>query len=399
MDSRTVIITRNILWAKVWGIAVVQGAVTLTWVIYRLYLPLLLVELGLAEELALTILIIENALETLVEPIFGAFSDRQQERAGSRLSLISLGAILSSGLLLVILAITVFSQGQAAQWLFLLLTIIWASVMAILRAPAIALLGRAADGKSLPLAASLLTLFGSVVGAFRFDVYGLLLNLGAGFTFTIASLTLLGATATLRWVTPPEPARNPPSQPASISIYKLSLIFLMGILVSWGFRFSLLSVNQILTSVLGATNSKFGMTFFLIILGVAALPAGKIASKIGNLTSMFLGGWGAAGILLIGVLLASGATQVFVFFLLALILGLVLNGVVPFALDLVPASRSGLGVGMYFGGFGGGLALFDLIGFGTREVALSTNAISGSLVFMLLTLAIASLKQRHNPAL
>ncbi len=37
---------RIIIWAKVWGIAATQGTITLSWVIYNIYFPLLLVQFG-----------------------------------------------------------------------------------------------------------------------------------------------------------------------------------------------------------------------------------------------------------------------------------------------------------------------------------------------------------------
>jgi MFS family permease len=79
------------LWIKVWGIAAVQGSITLTWVIYNLYFPLLLVEFGFSQQSAITILIVENALASIAEPIFGELSDRQQRLFGSKIPLISLG--------------------------------------------------------------------------------------------------------------------------------------------------------------------------------------------------------------------------------------------------------------------------------------------------------------------
>ena len=50
------------------SIAAAQGSITLTWVIYNLYFPLLLVEFGFSEKLAIAILTIENVLDSDLAP-------------------------------------------------------------------------------------------------------------------------------------------------------------------------------------------------------------------------------------------------------------------------------------------------------------------------------------------
>ncbi|WP_144875800.1 SLC45 family MFS transporter, partial [Hyella patelloides] len=284
---------RHILWVKVWAIAAMQGAITLTWVIYNLYLPILLVQLGLAKEIAVTLLIIEKALEAVIEPIFGAVSDRQQKIIGTKVPLISTGVILSSGLFIAIPVLIIFSNDDnLSKSLFIVLVIVWASVMAIFRSPAMSLLGRCANTEVLPQAASILTLAGGIIGAFRFDVYGLIVKIGAGFAFTIGSVTLLGAATFLRLVHLPEPTIPQERESAKISIPRLSLIFITGMTVSWGLRLLIPTVSKVLTMELGEAHTKLAMTLFFVLLGLAALPAGQLASKLGNSLGMIIGGLG-----------------------------------------------------------------------------------------------------------
>ena len=397
METKIITINRNILWAKVWSIAAMQGAITLAWVIYKLYLPLLLVELGLAKELAVTLLIIENALETLIEPIFGALSDRQQQIFGSKVPIISIGVILSSALFIAIPVVTIFSnENDFSQWFFIVLVIFWASVMAMFRSPAMSLLGRCASTEVLPQAASILTLVGGVIGAFRFDVYGLIVKTGAGFAFTIGSLALLGAAALLRLLNPPEPGIVSQIQSTRISLPQLGLIFLTGMSVSWGLRFLIPVINQVLTMELGETNTKLAMTLFFVVLGLAALPAGKIASRLGNSLGMTIGGLGTVIVLLSLLLIPDGLTKIIAIAVLLLFFSLILNGAVPFSLSLVPESRGGLGVGMYFGGFGGGISLFDFLATKLGDFSIEIGAISGSIAFLLALLCIAIATQIKN---
>ena len=144
-----------VVWLKVWGIAATQGAITLAWVIYNLYLTKLLVNLGFSQELAVWILIIEHMLEAIIEPTFGAYSDRQKQKIGTPIPIINLGIILSSVLFISIPAVVIFINPETIwRWLLPAIALAWASVMAIFRSPVMALLGNAAPKDKLPQAAS-----------------------------------------------------------------------------------------------------------------------------------------------------------------------------------------------------------------------------------------------------
>ena len=348
----------RILWFRVWGIAAVQGSITLTWVIYNLYFPLLLVEFGFSKESAITILIIENALESIVEPIFGKLSDRQQRLFGSKLPLISLGIILSSVLFILFPCLVIFNLEEfLTKWFLPILAIVWAGAMATFRAPTMSLLGRCAANDKLPQAASILTLVGSIIGAFRFDAYGLIINLGTGFAFTIGSFSLLIAALILRRLNPSNLSRDRQNQPVKISLLLLGFIFTTGIWVSWSLRFIMPAVNEILKLQFGADNGKLAMTIFTIFLGLAALPAGKIATELDNFKTMLLG---VMGTILALILLCLVPSQILPIFLLIICFSLVLNGIIPLILNIVPPEKSGFGMGLYFGGFGAGMSSFDL---------------------------------------
>lgn len=381
----------RVLWLKVWGIASVQGAITLSWVIYNLYLPLLLVQLGLSKQLAVALLIVENALEAIIEPVFGGFSDQQHQRFGSRIPIISIGIILSSALFLTLPSLVIFNNSEGfGRWLLPVLAVAWASAMAIFRSPVMALLGRCAPTANLPQAASILTLVGGIVGAFRFDAYGIILKLGPGFAFTLGSFSLLAAGAFLRWLNPSRAQNKINNQSISVkvSLWRLSLIFITGIGVGWGLKFLIPTVSQILTLQLGPENTKIAMTLFFIGLGLLALPAGKIGTKLGNSTAMI---WGSL-ITVVSLILLAFVSSVTIKYLgvviLLLAFSLVVNGAVPFALALVDPSHSGLGVGMYFGGLGAGISLFEFIFSKLGKTNIATGTLGASLSFLLVLLCL-----------
>ena len=351
--------SNKILWIKVWGIAAVQGSITLTWVIYNLYFPLLLVEFGFSKELAIAILIIENALESIIEPIFGGLSDRQKQFFGSKVPLISFGIIASSVLFIVFPCLIIFGSEQPlAKFLLPTIAIMWAGAMAIFRAPTISLLGQCAKTNTLPQAASILTFVGVIIGAFRFDAYGLILSLGAGFAFTLGSFSLLIAAFVLRKLNFDNLPNNQQSNGAKISLVLLSLIFTIGIWMSWTLRLIMPAVSEILKLQFGADNGKIAMTIFLILLGLAAFPAGKIATTLNNNKAMQLG---VIGTVMVLTVLSLFPNYVLPVAFLIVCFSLLLNGITPLILSLVPLEKSGLGLGFYFGGFGAGMSAYDFV--------------------------------------
>ncbi len=354
---------KSIAWQQVWGIAAIQGSVTLAWVIYNLYFPQFLVQLGFAAGVAKTVLIIEHFLEAIIEPIFGSLSDRQQLKIGTRIPIISLGIVFASVFFISLPVIVILVHPQKIwAWLLPILAILWASSMAIFRSPAISLLSKSAPTNKLPQAVSIVSLIGGVIGAFRFDAYGIILKLGPSFAFFIGSITFLLAGFSLRFLFPPDltdnldTASNNKNVP-KVKLLTIALIGIMGISISWALRFIIPIVKQVFTMQIGETNTKIAMMLFFLGLGILAIPAGKSASKIGNSLGILLGL--VSTIILLQLL--NFIPNLLIIILICASFTLVLNSVIPLVIILVPAERVGLGLGFYFGAFGAGMSFFDLI--------------------------------------
>lgn len=379
-----------IIWLQVGGLAAVQGAITLTWLIYNLYLSDLFVQLGLSVGLAKGLLIIENAVEAFIEPLSGGISDRAKLWLGSRFPFISCGVITASALFLAIPAVVVFGDATGfLRWLLPGVAFTWAMAMAMFRSPALSLLGRAAPIERLPQAASVLVFVGGIIGAFRFHSYGLILKLGVVSAFGIGSFTLLAAVAFLRWVQPPSIPNTEPVHPQPANKQNLLLIFGTGMGVAWGVRLLMQNLSLVFAQQLGSDRSGYGMLLFSLALALAALPAGVVASRIGNVTAMLLG-LGVTTICL-QLLAFLPYTPVIVFSLIAIVaaFSLVLNGAIPFALSLLHTTRSGLAIGMYFGGFSAAMSLYDWLFLNSVKFTTTVGAICGVIAFSFAAVCIA----------
>ncbi len=374
---------QRVLWPQVWGIALVQGAISLCWVIYNLYLIDLLTQLGFAASLATGLLILENGLGIVMEPLMGNFSDRAQQWLGSRFPFIAIGTIVASVCFLLIPLVAGLSFVVpldvllSGAWSFVrfglpFILVAWALSMTTFRSPALSLLSRYAYASQLPSAASILTLVGGLAGAMGPLASQFILGLGAFPAFTVGSIVLLVAATVLRSTKPnqsvtdtvntPEQDPNPtPVADGSLSFLGLALIFGSGVGVSLGFRLMMQTLPTILNTQVDGANVGLIMGGIFLALAATAIPAGSVGTRIGNRLAMLLGLSTMAGLLILTVMVQS----VLLAILIALGLGgaysLVSNGVIPFALSLVPPSKAGLGTGLYFSGGAAASSLFGLI--------------------------------------
>ncbi len=380
----------QILWGQVWGLAAVQGSITLAWIIYGAYLPKLLLELGLPLNMGLKLLIIESALAVLMEPVMGGLSDRSYQWVGSRFPFVAIGVVLSSALFILIPAVVIFgSPTDVFRWLLIGVLVLWSLAMTVFRSPAIAMLGKYATPKELPLAMSIVTLVGGFTGAFRPVANSFLLNNFPPLAiFALGSFILLGAAATLRSVQMPdvptfpenmEPHRRSPLIP-------LMLISITGTVVGGGTRFLMDVLGKLIKLQAGAENVSLIMVGVGIALALLALPAGKIATKYGNQLVLFLSlGIAGGGLLLMGLvpnLLWLAALLVIPAF------SAVVNSVIPWILNLVPSEKSGLGIGSYFGGFSAAMAIFGLVFPDATLITPVMGAIYGTIAFGLAAISV-----------
>jgi Na+/melibiose symporter-like transporter len=185
----------GIAWGRVGAIALVQAAITLLWLVYRLYFGDLLAGWGFSEAFTTQLLTVEMVLALIMEPIFGSLSDRQQQRLGSRGPLIVLGIILTAA---ISIGFPLFAALNLNVGKVLLpsLAIIWALAMTIFRAPIYALLAISASRQGLPLAMGFLMMTGGFTNLLKDPLKPLLLGLGPISCFAIASLGLMSALLT-----------------------------------------------------------------------------------------------------------------------------------------------------------------------------------------------------------
>jgi MFS family permease len=449
MNPSAKLVASGILWSKVLGLAAMQGAISLTWVYYNIYFPDLLDQFGFSAQIATFILLIEGLMAAAVEPIMGRVSDRAKRWTGTRLPLIVLGILLAAVVFLAIPAIAIWgSPAGVLRWLLPIALVTWAFTMSIFRSPAISLLGQYAIDSKLPQAFSILTLVGGLVGSLKPLAFNFILDMGPVVTFLTGSIALLVAGAVLRLTNPPASSNeihqitdsetgfeqattsqapgttrnsgqdaNPSATTGQTTETTASdrsditsptgsndlpwavnaiLIFLIGILVGGTFRFLLARLfPAFLGNSLFASNISLGMGLMFISMAFLALPMGWLATKLGNKLMMSAAAVGFAILLflLLGVKIAVLATLLML--AIAACWSVVLNGVIPLAIELMPRQLSGFGVGLYFGGFGGINGVFHFIIPDASAITLTQGTIGVAIAFVVI---IACVQLSHKLA-
>jgi MFS family permease len=178
-------------------LAVIQLFFTLTWTVYVIFLPQLAAQVGLAKEMVLVILMLDQLIFLLADTAMGVMADKSARvygRLGRWIVIITLVSCLAF-LLLPLLA----AKGPALQGLFLACTVAWSVTSSALRAPPLVLLGKVAALPAMPWLASL-SFFGlGIAGALAPYLTVSLRGVDPRWPFALASLSLALATWGIVW--------------------------------------------------------------------------------------------------------------------------------------------------------------------------------------------------------
>jgi MFS family permease len=377
-------------WYKLGSLAALQGAISLTWLIYNVYLVDLLASYGFPKSWAVTLLIVENALAMILEPVLGNLSDRAYQWVATKFGFVAIGVILTSGLFMLIPTVVVFKETfVVTQWILPLLMVAWAMAMTVFRSPAISLIGRYAFASELPLAMSFLTLTGGLVGAVRPLAQNFLLGLGAPLAFAIGSLVLLGSAWCLRYFDPPDETKATTAiavQPTPL--YNYGLVISLGLASALGTRCLMETLSKSLKLYWPQIDFSWGLATILFIMAITALSNGILTTKIGNRRTMLIG----LSVTIVAMAILATVSQPLLVAIamlsIAVSFNVLGNGMIPLALGLFPSHRAGLAVGLFFGAFSGGLSIGNGIFNPPVGISLGLGAAIGMGSLLLATICI-----------
>lgn len=358
--------TSSILWSQVLGVAFVQGAISLCWLIYSLYIPALLVSAGLDERMAVGLVTIESFLAAGIEPVMGGLSDRWQVWLGTKMPLIAAGAIASAGLFILLPLSVTLAVPNSGTWL-IGLAVAWAIAMAVFRSPVVSLLGSLAIGTGLAQSASVLTLVSGLVSALRSIATKTILGIGATVAFGIGSGVLIASVIVLRSLMVKRPSVVSDSMGRLSPIPWIRVIFLLivGMAMGWGLRCTFAELLPRLLAFYTPNQADLGMAGAFITMALFGVLSAQIVAILHDpqrYHNMIAGG-------LMLVVVSIWLFSLNLSFVLALVvaialtagLGVAVNTLLPMCLEFLPTGKGGLALGCYFGGIGLANALYSLL--------------------------------------
>lgn len=341
-----------IAWSRVFALAGMQGAIILSWVMYRLYLPDLFAQAGLAPSVVGTVLLFEVAIAFVLEPLMGYGSDQLRYWTGTRFPLI-LGAVLLTAVMFFALP-PIAGLGPIAQSVLPLAAVIWAMAMAAFRSPILVMLAQCAIASDLPYAAGALMAVGALAGRLIPLANDFWLAPGVIVTFAIGSIVLLIAIAVLGQTLPP-PA-PPATTPPRISPRHLLVALLRMVAVAIGVVWSGAFFGALITALYTGVEPAPWINSHPIQVGVVGAMSCLIAAALGQRFGMRPVVTIAASIAITAFLGRSISGTLAIGSLLTLVIVVVQNvinvGVIPLAIEIAPAGFGGVAIGMYFGTLG-----------------------------------------------
>lgn len=327
----------------------------------------------------------------------GDLSDRSQRWIGTR-PLIGVGVVIASTLLVVIPVLAIFTNPIGVMHgAIVVILVLWSMAMTMFHSPAISLLKRYSSISHLPLAVSFLTLISGLLRAMKPQVSQFILTFGPLVTFATGSLVMLGATAALHSVDfPATPGSNQASPVQPLTRSTLGLIAGIGLSIEWGFQLALNNFGKVFAAQLPSIEPQLLKLIIGIVVALMAVPAGMLATRLGNQRMLCAGllvtaAFSGLMVFLPGLIILGISAIV-----LVISLNLVINGGIAFALSTVPPGKVGLGVGMYFGGTAAGSSLFGVIFSKPEQIPLSLGVLVGAIACLIATLYVAAISNTHR---
>jgi hypothetical protein len=391
-----------IAWSRVFALAGMQGSIILSWVMYRLYLPDLFAQVGLAQSVVGTVLLFEVAIAFVLEPLMGYGSDQLRYWTGTRFPLI-LGAVLLTAVMFFALP-PIARLGLIAQSILPLAAVIWAMAMATFRSPILVMLAQCAIASDLPYAAGVLMAVGALAGRLIPLANDFWLSCGVGITFAIGSIVLLIAIAVLRQTLPPPVSPLPPSAttPPQINPRHLVITLLRMVTVAIGVVWSGALFNALIAALYAGVDQTPWLNAYPVQVGIVSAISCLVAAAFGQRFGMRRVVTIATAIAIAAFLGRSVSGTLAIGSLLTLAIVVVQNvinvGVIPLAIEIAPAGFGGVAIGMYFGTLGLAGNMFDPLFGDLSGVSPLGLAQAGAVAIALVTLGFGWGLWRNAPA-
>lgn len=266
--------------------ALLQLFFTLTWTVYVIFLPQLVVQAGLPKSAVIWILLLDQLVFVFADWAMGAKADRAAKVVGRLGPLIGLVTLVSA----IAFLLLPFAAPQGSPLLLLALTLVWTITSSALRAPPLVLIGKYAAAGAKPwLSASWLLGLG-IAGALAPYLTIQLRDMDPRLPFALSAIAVAVAAWGMAWAERHLSAGTPAATPPPAKPLPVATFLLVVVLVALGFQVHF-ALNSAPLYLRHATPAELGqlMPLFWVGFNLAMLPLTWAIRRHGDFKVMAAG--------------------------------------------------------------------------------------------------------------
>lgn len=337
-------------------IAVFEAIITIGWLAYEEYQPVILQSYGFSS-LASVLIIMQGILGAILHPISGSFADKLMRRNASKFAVIITGAAFAAVVFMSVAFILLNQPGASITGALPIMVILWLAAMSIFHSPAISLIDHFVPAERFPQAAAKLTMAFGFIYAIEPILVPILDFIGLSATFVLGGiLVLAGALAVKHIARLPIRQTHEKNTRATLGSNTLIYLFAVGILIGFGQALIFYYIPNVVNveatqGILPLiSDSERYLSFLLLMAAVLSLPVSKIVrhykAKYLYVTGFFL----AIGLSAMARMDGSGLFYLAIAILAGATYALLHITLLSYALKKTGGYHSGRGIGFAYGG-------------------------------------------------
>ncbi|MGD1839497.1 MAG: MFS transporter [Thermonemataceae bacterium] len=348
-------------WRAIWGLAALEGTITIGWLAYEKYQPVLLERFQFTA-LASLLIVAQGIIGALFHPISGKLADWLVRKRGSQFPLIISG-IAFAAIIFMAVSLSIFTNAQESfRWVLPVLVLLWLAAMSTFHSPAISLIDTFTPVKKFPKVAAILSMVFGFVYTLEPFVIPLFNRFGVGIVFALGGVLLLVAGVVLRSVSLHTVEKAHVKQ-KKVSYKQLSIVtlFVVGLLTGLFKATLLFAVPNRMTNILNVSNDDSLQAIMLLFSALASVPISIFINSIGTAKALRVGSIVSVSIIILTYLLSIPFVHYLLLILAGMIFSLLSISALSFVLSRFSKGQVGFAIGAYYGGVSATTALVNLL--------------------------------------
>ncbi len=352
-------------WRQIIGLATLEATITIGWLAYEKYQPVLLQKFQFIE-LAALLIVAQGLLGGIFHPISGRLADRMSHRHGSKFPVIISGIAFAAVIFIAVSLAILTDPSSAFRWALPVLVILWLAAMSTFHSPAISLVESFAPIDKFPRVAGVLATVFGVIYAIEPFVIKILDAIGFTGTFIFAGLLLVSAGYALKTITERDVQYQAHEQGKAEDKERKDtpslVVFIIGFFIGL-FKSTIFFALPVflLRSLPVFPNDDYVQSGILLASALFSIPLSFVVDRLGAQKSMWFACALALVVSIIGISVVHPPTAYLMMVAAGAIYGLLSISALPFILKRMSSGHVGWGVGLFYGGMAASTAVITLM--------------------------------------